>query len=332
MARRLRLLYEGAIYHVTFRGVRRESIFRDDKDRIRFLESLAERVETYRIRLYLYCLMSNHVHLVVETPQANLPAFMGSLLTSYPSYFNRRHRRSGHLTQGRYHSPLVEGDDYLMRLSRYVHLNPVRVRGLRTAPPAERRKALRQYQWSSYRGYAGLRKPEAFVDHGPMWGLVKPFGRGKLPQRYRRYVEEGLRDTDEELEAQLKKPGIGIGSAEFIERLEGLYLDRLEEAVAEDVAFRRPASRFAAEEGIAEACTYYGMPAEELSTQRKQDQIKPVLAWLLTNGAGLSQREAAGYLGVNTGAAVSQQLKGLNRSQTTEQKKAIRHFRSIFNF
>ena len=128
MARKTRLQYEGAIHHVTFRGNARADIFLDDADRERMMESLAERVESYQVRLYLYCLMSNHVHLVVETPQGNLSAFMGSLLTSYTVYFNLRHRRAGHVTQGRYSSPVVEGDDYLLKLSRYVHLNPVQVR------------------------------------------------------------------------------------------------------------------------------------------------------------------------------------------------------------
>lgn len=133
MARRPRLVFEGAIYHVTFRGNARQEIFRQDADRLRFLESLSERVERYGVRLYVYCLMSNHVHLLMETPNGNLSEFMGSLLTSYCTYFNLRHRRTGHLLENRYKSPLVEGDEYLLKLCRYVHLNPVYVGEWRNA-------------------------------------------------------------------------------------------------------------------------------------------------------------------------------------------------------
>jgi REP element-mobilizing transposase RayT len=129
MARRPRIAFEGAIYHIAFRGNGRQNIFLDDGDRGRFLESLAERVERYGVRLFLYCLMDNHGHLLVETPKANISAFMGSLLTSYTTYFNRKHQRVGHVTEGRYKSPLVEGDEYLLRLSRYIHQNPVHVAG-----------------------------------------------------------------------------------------------------------------------------------------------------------------------------------------------------------
>ena len=128
MARPLRVEYEGAVYHVAVRGNARQAIFRDDADREHFLGVLAESVGSFEVRLYLYCLMSNHVHLVLETPRANLGRFMHRWQTAYTVYFNRRHRRVGHLVQGRYGAWLVERDAYLLRLSRYVHLNPVFVR------------------------------------------------------------------------------------------------------------------------------------------------------------------------------------------------------------
>ena len=125
MARPQRIEYEGAVYHVTARGNDRRAIFRDDADREHFLRALAESVERFEVRLYLFCLMTNHFHLVVETPRANLGRFMHRLQTAHTVYFNRRHRRCGHLMQGRYGARLVEKDAYILRLSRYVHLNPV---------------------------------------------------------------------------------------------------------------------------------------------------------------------------------------------------------------
>ncbi len=100
-------------------------LFKDDKDRDRFLVCLLERVETYHIRLYMFVLMRNHFHLVFETPEANCSKFMKSLSAAYTVYYNLRHKRHGHLFDGRYKGKLVEGDEYLSALSRYVHLNPV---------------------------------------------------------------------------------------------------------------------------------------------------------------------------------------------------------------
>jgi REP element-mobilizing transposase RayT len=121
---------------VAFRGNERREIFGDDTDREALLARLAERAERYQVRLHLYCLMTNHAHLVVETPQGNLSDLMGGLLTSYANYFNARHRRAGHLLQRRYQSPLVEGDEYLLRLRWYLHLNPVFVKCWENRPPS----------------------------------------------------------------------------------------------------------------------------------------------------------------------------------------------------
>src|SRR5215831_9751891 len=125
MARLLRVPFPGAIYHVTVRGNERRLLFKDEADRKRFLSQLMESSQLHSARLYLVCLMPNHFHLLVETPCGNLSTFMARQLTAYAVYFNRRHQRVGHLTQGRYGAQLVEGNEYLLKLSRYIHLNPV---------------------------------------------------------------------------------------------------------------------------------------------------------------------------------------------------------------
>jgi REP element-mobilizing transposase RayT len=171
MARALRVQFEGAIYHVTSRGNERGDIFRTDRDRQRFLEILAESVEAYHIRLYAHVLMSNHFHLLIETPRANLCAFMQQFNGAYTTWFNVKHKRSGHLYGGRYKAKLVEGDEYLLALTRYVHLNPVKIKSVKNLPLDERRKLLRAYPWSSYRSYAGLtRKKDKMIAHGPLSG------------------------------------------------------------------------------------------------------------------------------------------------------------------
>ena len=313
---------------MTFRGNGRAEIFLDDADRERMMESLAERVESYQVRLYLYCLMSNHVHLVVETPQGNLSAFMGSLLTSYTVYFNLRHRRAGHVTQGRYSSPVVEGDDYLLKLSRYVHLNPVQVKGEREAETAERIRMLRGYRWSSYRGYAGLAKPEGVVSHGPLLAMMS----GPVRERkraYRRYVEGGLAETDEEWLAMMKSPGLGIGSEGFRRELVQRYTREVAGRVKkEDVALRRVAGRVDVEQVLGDVCRKYGVERDRLREHRKRDVIRPVAAALLQKWSGLTQREIAAVLGVKTGVAVCMMLK---KAKGTELQRELDRFQAKYN-
>jgi REP element-mobilizing transposase RayT len=149
MARKLRVQYPGAIYHVMNRGDRREPIFKDDQDRRRFLETLGEACDKTSWQVHVYCLMGNHFHLVVETPKANLVAGMKWFLGTYTSRFNRRHKLFGHLFSGRYKSLIVDGsgDGYLRTVCDYVHLNPIRAKLL---PPEE---PLQAYRWSSYPEY-----------------------------------------------------------------------------------------------------------------------------------------------------------------------------------
>ena len=125
MARPIRIEFPGAVYHVTARGNERRKTFRDDGDRRQFLATLEETIGLHDLRLHGFCLMPNHYHLIVETPLGNLSRAIGWLQTTYTIRFNRRHRRSGHLFQGRFKAHVVEADSYSMELLRYVHLNPV---------------------------------------------------------------------------------------------------------------------------------------------------------------------------------------------------------------
>ena len=163
MARKLRVQYPGAIYHVMNRGDRREPIFKDDQDHRRFLETLGEACGKTGWHVHAYCLMLNHFHLVVETPKANLVAGMKWFLGTYTSRFDRRHKLFGHLFSGRYKSLIVDGsgDGYLRTVCDYVHLNPIRAKLLQPEQP------LQEYRWSSYPEYlkrAGARVSWLRVD------------------------------------------------------------------------------------------------------------------------------------------------------------------------
>src|ERR1041385_5576087 len=149
MARKLRLQYEGAVYHVMNRGNHREDIFRDDSDRRLLLDILEETCAKTHWHVHAWCLMSNHFHLVLETPRANLVDGMKWLLGTYTMRFNRRHKLNGHLFAGRYKSLLVDGRalGYLRTVCDYVHLNPVRAKLLGKG------ERLQRYRWSSYPSY-----------------------------------------------------------------------------------------------------------------------------------------------------------------------------------
>lgn len=186
MARPIRVEFEGAVYHVTARGNERRAIYRDDGDRERFLEAVGQCVEQFGVIVHAYCLMVNHYHLLVETPRGNLSRSLGWLQTTYSIRFNRRHSRSGHLFQGRYKAIVVEADEYAKELIRYIHLNPVRPRDKRKPVPAERRKDLARYPWSSHRAYSGNRKPPQWLclDWLSYWGIR----RKQAQQSYRKDI------------------------------------------------------------------------------------------------------------------------------------------------
>ena len=158
MARKLRVQYPGAVYHVMNRGHRREPIFQDDSDRHLFLDTLGEACVKADWQVHAYCLMGNHFHLVVETPQGNLVAGMKWFLGTYTSRFNRKHKQFGHLFSGRYKALIVDGSGtgYLGTVCEYVHLNPARARLVQPEEP------LSAYRWSSYGEYANdpKRRPE----------------------------------------------------------------------------------------------------------------------------------------------------------------------------
>ena len=155
MARPLRLEFPGAIYHVTARGNARNAIFLDDEGRALFLGCLGEVVARLGWRCHAYCLMDNHYHLLIETPEGNLSRGMRQLNGVYTQCFNRRHGRVGHVFQGRFKAIVVDRDSYLLELCRYVALNPIRA-----AMVAQ----IEHYAWSSYPATMGLAECPAWLE------------------------------------------------------------------------------------------------------------------------------------------------------------------------
>jgi len=295
-------------------------LFCDDRDHERFIERLAERVEQYNIRLYLFVCMTNHFHLVFETPQANCSKFMQSLLTAYTVYYNLRHRRHGHLLDGRFKAKLVEGDEYLLALSRYVHLNPVCVGSMKRKPIEERIKALRAHRWSSYPSYIGLRKALDFVEGGPLLAEMcsssrRMSGRAKRrewPKRYREFVETGLAEDDDDFKQALKESPRSIGGDAFRAWVDDLYQKLVEShARPEDVSFRHVTEPLPADDVLAVLGDVFGVEVEEFKRRRHSSPLRAVAARFLVRYAGLGQRDVADLLSIGSGSAVCKQLAAL---------------------
>ena len=239
MSRALRIEYCGAWYHFTCRGNARASIFQDDKDRQEFLSILADSLKKYQVTLHCFVLMKNHFHLLLETPHGNLKQFAQRFNTTYTVYFNRRHKRVGHLYQGRYKAILIEKEAYLLELSRYIHLNPVKILKIRKLSISEQINYLRDYRWSSYLGYGFLRRQAEFVFYNAVLldfgGYCKSGRKG-----YRGFVEEGILgkipSPFEDLKGQ-----VVLGDAKFIdwiyeEVMEGKRPDKIEHPKSQELA------------------------------------------------------------------------------------------------
>jgi len=210
MARPLRIEYPGAFYHVTCRGNAQNDVFLFDGDRLRFMSLLKQCVDRFEWIVHAYCLMGNHYHLLVETPKGNLSRGMRHLNGVYTQWFNVVHERSGHLFQGRFHSILVEKDHYLLEVSRYIVLNPVRAH-LVSAPE--------EWEWSSYRETAGFPvkrqsplTPDEILSH-----FSSHLARSRL--QYRTFVREGLGKKNPLDETA---GGLLLGSEDFVARMKGL--------------------------------------------------------------------------------------------------------------
>jgi REP element-mobilizing transposase RayT len=310
MARPFRCQYEGAIYHVTARGNDRRPIFVDDADRQRFVERLRELVAARHVRLYAYALMPNHYHLVVCTPRANLSLFMQQLNTAYTVYFNRRHRRGGHLFEGRFKARLVEGGSYLLSLSRYVHLNPVKTRAARRLSPEERRRLLLAERWSSFRALAGLEPLERTGIDPEVLSAFRAPGREEAQQGYRDYVLAGMEADDEALLEQLSRSSRALGSEAFLREAER----RLQAAATRpqrwvDISRRRVEAGPAPEAVAAAVVAACGAPLSE--RRRGNSEARDVLMTLLREACGLTDREIGRRLGHADGGTVGKRLRAV---------------------
>lgn len=213
MARPLRIEYPGAFYHITARGNEQKDIFRDDKDRSQFLGYLETAAGRYKAVIHVYCIMSNHYHLLLSTPEGNLSQIMRHINGGYTTWFNKRHNRYGHLFQGRYKAILVDADPYAGELSRYIHLNPVRA-GMVKQPE--------DYPWTSYGAYSGRTKPSRWLTTD--W-LLQYFGQkpAAAKKAYVFFVNAAMGNEEADPLKEATSTLI-LGKSKFIDDIRERYL------------------------------------------------------------------------------------------------------------
>jgi REP element-mobilizing transposase RayT len=314
----MRVQYPGAIYHVMSRGDRRENIFLSDVDRQDFLKTVAEACEKTGWQVHAYCLMSNHFHVVLETPNANLVDGMKWLLGTYTIRLNHRHKLFGHVFSGRYKSLVLDGSGtgYLRKACDYVHLNPVRA-GLLS--PQDR---LLVYPWSSFGLY--LTAPE----HRPKWlrtdRLLGEHGiQGDLPegrQLFEAQMEQRrLEDVDPEALKAFRR-GWCYGSPEFRAQM----LELLEAGLGENHSpdQRRETAEAKAERIIGEVLRELGCTAEELRSRQKCDPQKVALAARLRRETTLTVKAIAARLNLGTTRNATARLQEWNRRQRPTEPEA----------
>jgi len=275
MARPLRIEYEGAFYHVTSRGNERGEIFFGKEDYEKFKDYLKGASEKFGIVIHAYVLMTNHYHLLIETPEANLSRAMHYINGAYTGYINCKKKRSGHLFQGRYKSIIVDSDSYLLELSRYMHLNPVRA-GM-TAQPAA-------YPYSSYKAYLNSGKEE-IVYRDLIWEMVSP-KKKEAKLRYREFVEKIEEPKNPFREVY---GGMALGNNDFIKEI----LARLDDDILRkrEISNRKElASPFKTQWIIDFVAGYYEIDKCTIF-EGSQNHYKKIVVYLLKRHTGASNIE-----------------------------------------
>ena len=309
MARPLRVKYPGAKYHITSRGNGKMTIFHRDSDYKRFLFQLQHALETDGLILYAYVIMPNHFHLFVETPAGNIDAFMRRLSTAYGVYHAKRNQHVGHCFQGRYKAKLVEGDDYILALTRYIHLNPIKVKAFEEKTVEEKLSHLENFLWSSYRSYVGFEKPEEILDY--RWlGLMGAKNQSTSQKSYRTYIEAMLMEDDDLFREAFSKSVYALGDEDFIQDINQRAIEQ-RKAIKSRVDYTSPEVHFIPiDELLKIICEHSELDLEKLMAKGKRLGFHRGLVYeLCLKYSGLKQRDLAKYFGSITEQAISLQRR-----------------------
>lgn len=309
MSRPLRIEYEDAYYHVMNRGRGRQAIFHDEDYYDAFLETLSEAHQRFGMQVHAYCLMSNHYHLLVKTPEGNLQRGMRHVGGVYTQRYNRLKKTDGSLFRGRYKAILVDHDAYLLHLSKYIHKNPLEARLV---------GRLEDHVWSSYRSYIGQSKPEPWLYRQEVYGQLN--SKRQLARKYQAYVNEN--DGDDVLEGFYSRERLSpiLGDEDFIEGIKDKYYE-----VTEEASYREKRRLSLSMEKIVEAvCDRFRVSDVEIYPVRKgpgaKNQPRQISMYLCQNIGGYRLHEIAEHFGLGHYGGVSNAIYRLKQDIAVDPK------------
>ena len=300
MSRPLRIQYPDAWYHVMNRGRRSEEIFTGKDDYTVFIDLLKELVEDYNVKIAAYCLMPNHYHLLVQTPDANISRSMRHLNGVYTQRFNRIHHSDGQLFRGRYKSILVDADSYLLELLRYIHRNPLES-GLV--------ENLQKYSWSSHKGYLSGAKKWDWLHKDFILSLFSKNETESI-RRYRQFVSKMILEDINQILARKKLPAV-MGSKNFVEKIkEKFFSNKSHEEV--------PESRFLAPDVdriMEEVCKLYKVDKNDLFSSRRGyfNEPRNVSIYLIRCLRGDTLKVVGKAFGIDKNSTISSVIERVKR-------------------
>lgn len=303
MPRPTRIQYENAFYHVMNRGRARQTIFHDEGYFQAFLKTLEEAHSRFDAVIHAYCLMSNHYHLLIETPRANLDRIMRHVNGVYTQRYNRLRKTDGPLFRGRYKAILVDREAYLLQLSRYIHRNPIE-----TKRPIVGR--LEDYRWSSYRAYINQASGEPWLYRETTYGLL---GKKQKYVGYRSYVMQGI---DEEVKQFYSKGNMAsvIGAKEFKEDI----AERKDEFAIDDEISKILNTRPTAKQIIEAVSRVRGVDKADILERKKGRQVRnearQLAMYLCQQYGDMSLKEIANEFGLNAISSVSPAIASVKKS------------------
>ncbi|MBI2982084.1 MAG: transposase [Deltaproteobacteria bacterium] len=312
MSRPLRIEYPGAWYHVLNRGSGRREIFRSNHDRVLFLDLLGETIKTYGIEVHAYALLPNHYHLLIHTPAAGISRAMRHLIGVYTQKVNRRWKSDGPIFRGRFKAILVETEEYLTELVRYIHLNPVRA-GLCLHP--------KDHQWTSHEAYLqkGKRPPWLEVNE-----VLLRFGRTEREalQEMDRFVGEGVPERFEEV---LKNQRGILGTKGFCEWVAENFMDGKRDQKGVPLKDRRPRPKISLKEIMEIVGHTYGISGSALRQSRSgvRNDARSMAVYLARSLTGLPQQDLAGWFRAKDANAIGQGYYRFRRRLLKERKLRI---------
>jgi len=304
MARPLRIEFEGAFYHVTARGNERKKIFLSRRDNEKFLHYIAEAKDKYRFNLHAYVIMGTHYHLLLETPEGNLSRIMHYVNSSYTTYTNVKRKRSGHLFQGRFKAIVVDKDSYLLELSRYLHLNPVRAHMTQTPE---------DYEYSSYRSYVSNSKA-GIVKTDTILGMLAD-NPTTAKERYRYFVESSITDEQENPFKNLYG-GMILGGERFVREILGKLEDGQLET--EEISNRKELRRIPVTEELLSAVAQHFDTSSEEMMKDQRNVARKAFVYLIKKHYGISNRDIGGMINCSSISSVTKICRSLEQQMETD--------------